>query len=1045
MNPDRWKKINELFVAASAEPAERRSAFLAAACGSDTALRDEVESLLSYDGHANGFLRSPDPIASHRLFSNSRIDTPAEEQRVGPYQLVSQLGSGGMGTVWLARRADAQFNKQVAIKLIKRGMDTKRILERFRVERQVLAGLEHPNIARMIDGGVTSDGRPYMVMEYVEGLSIDRYCDEKRLTIAARLDLFCRVCAAVQYAHQKLVVHRDLKPGNILVTPGGEVKLLDFGIAKVLAGGETGSSISITLEGPHPMTPRYASPEQVRGEPISTATDIYSLGAVLYELLTGRASCNPTDNSLRAIERAICEQPPSRPSEAVLQETSGDMASARSTDARRLRRLLIGDLDTIVLTALNKEPGRRYSSVEQFSGDISRHLAGLPVTARPDTLGYRTRKFIRRNPLPVALAATVFLLVLGAAIGFAILSRKLAGERNIAMSARAEATEKLQQSNQMSSFLKEILVSANPESVSRSDMMVREALDRAADRIGDSFVDRPEQEAWFRGILSRSYAGLGLYEKAEAHGRESLRLYESLSPARAQEVAQACEQLSSVLRKRGEYAQAAEYAKKSLALQVQLHGDKSPAVANSLMSLAGTLGTTAKPDEAESLMRQALHIYRSQPGTLSGEFASCLMGVAEIHARRGEIEEAMRLNNEAIEVSKKVYGEVHAFTAGALNYLAETQQMAGDLAAAEQSLTRSLEILTKIHDSDHGNVGYAHGQLATVQLSSGQYAKAEASMRASLDCLRKVLGEAHDDVLTTSVGLAEILRFRARENLPEAETLCRNAIPLLRREFGTDSEKVAHAMSKLRDILIDQGQFEEAETLAREVLKIEQKLSPSLLNFNRAYAHWGLGDVFFNAGRTDDARKSFEEALAIIRQLVGEAPDPDIAVVETRLADCNFELGRRENAEAQYRSAIARFEAIQSVSLPEAASARMGLIELTLRADNARESESSLRDILQKCQAAGEVHRRVLGRAESALGRCLMVLAKQDDAEKHLLSAYRHMTDSHGPSHWQTARVAARLADLYADLENNIEADRWKSAANQAYSGADTSGISSLK
>src|SRR5262245_28756322 len=354
--------------------------------------------------------------------------TPQVDVRVGPYRLIREIGRGGMGTVLLAVRSDDAFQKRVAIKVLRRGMDTDAIVGRFRHERQILASLEHPHIASLLDGGTTDDGLPYFVMEYVDGQLVTDYCDAKALDTTSRLELFRKICAAVQHAHQNLVIHRDIKPANVLVTSDGTPKLLDFGIAKLLNPDPGVQTLAATIAGSPLMTPEYASPEQVRGETVTTATDVYSLGVLLYELLTGRRPYDLPSRTPDEIQRVVCNSVPVRPSTVVTHAASSqstrdrpeiDSERTRPPDADRLRRRLAGDLDNIVLKALAKEPSRRYASVDQFSEDIHRHLTGLPVIARKDTLGYRTAKFIRRNRAGVAAAALVVLALVAGLIGTA--------------------------------------------------------------------------------------------------------------------------------------------------------------------------------------------------------------------------------------------------------------------------------------------------------------------------------------------------------------------------------------------------------------------------------------------------------------------------------------------------------------------------------------------------------------------------------------------------------------------------------------------------
>lgn len=394
MTPERWQRLKGLFTGALALPPDERASFLAGACANEEALRIEAEALLASHEKAGGF-----------------IEPPAAERprgRIGPYEIVRELGHGGMGTVVLAVRADDAYRREVAIKVIRRGMDTEDIVRRFRTERQILAGLADPNVAALLDGGTTADGLPYFVMEYVEGEPIDVFCDARRLGVTGRLELFRAVCSAVQYAHRNLVIHRDIKPGNILVTPAGVPKLLDFGLAKILDPSSQGAGATVTQL--RILTPAFASPEQVLGGTITTATDVYSLGVLLYVLLSGCRPYGSETTSAEELARAVCETEPPRPSAVAAREPSS--AAARGTSSERLRRSLAGDLDTIILKALRKEPERRYTSVEQLSEDLRRHLSGRPVSARSDSLWYRAGKFLGRHGLGTAAAAAVAVLLL---------------------------------------------------------------------------------------------------------------------------------------------------------------------------------------------------------------------------------------------------------------------------------------------------------------------------------------------------------------------------------------------------------------------------------------------------------------------------------------------------------------------------------------------------------------------------------------------------------------------------------------------------------
>ena len=421
MSGNNWDRIQEIFFEAADLPISERDAFLARACNGDAGLRSEVESLLRADAAGGSAIAAAIESEVSALLDD---DAPLVGTRMGPYRLLKEIGRGGMGSVYLGERDDEHYRKLVAIKVVKRGMDSTEVLARFRHERQILAGLEHPYIARLIDGGTTPDGRPFFVMEYVQGQPIDAYCREQGLNLESRLRLFLRVCEAVSYAHRALVVHRDLKPGNIFVAAEGIPKLLDFGVAKLLDPGND-PGLTATSAAMGPLTPEYASPEQIRGLPITTAADVYALGAILFELLTGSRAQRIATHSPSEIERVVCQTDTPRPS---------TVARAAGAPHR-----LDGDLDNIVLMAMRKEPERRYGSVNRFADDIVRYLDGRPVLARQDSVVYRARKFVRRNSLAVAATFLIFLSLLGGMVLAERQARRAESARRFAETQRQSA------------------------------------------------------------------------------------------------------------------------------------------------------------------------------------------------------------------------------------------------------------------------------------------------------------------------------------------------------------------------------------------------------------------------------------------------------------------------------------------------------------------------------------------------------------------------------------------------------------------------------
>ncbi len=534
-----------------------RGAFLDAACGAATDLRAELESLLSAYEQAGGFMEALDLERGAALLE-AAADVEPSRRRIGPYRLLRELGRGGMGVVYLAERAEGGFEQRAVIKLIKRGMDSDAILQRFLRERQILAGLEHVNVARLFDGGVTDDGQPYFAMEYIDGEPLTAYCEERALSVEQRLRLFEDGCRAVQHAHGKLVVHRDLKPSNMLVTSEGELKLLDFGIAKLL--GEEDDATALTQAGMRVLTLDYAAPEQVRGEPVTTAADVYALGVVLYELLTGRRPYDAERRSRVDVARAVCEVEPRPPSLAVASQP-------------RLAKRLRGNLDTIVLKALAKEPSRRYASAEALAEDVRRHRAGHPVQARRETMAYVSAKFVRRHRVSVAAASVATLFLLLGLVGTTWQAAVASEERD---RARLEA----ERAETVKEFLVGLFKASDPVESKGETITARELLDRGTDRIENELAGHDALQAeLFETVAHISYS-IGLYDRVRTLGERSVEHTRRAYGADHPQVAEALHTLGWMLHGSGNYPAAEDVARQSLAQRRRLLPPDSPELAD---------------------------------------------------------------------------------------------------------------------------------------------------------------------------------------------------------------------------------------------------------------------------------------------------------------------------------------------------------------------------------------------------------------------------------------------------------------------------------
>ena len=737
-----WMRVEELFHGALERPESERTAWLNAQ-NSTGPIRSEVDSLLyswrrSQNLEADGADGQPDcqpgPITGV---------LPAE--RFGPYQAERLIGRGGMGAVYLARRADGQFEHAVAVKVIATHLGGDEFVARFHTERQLLASLNHPHITRLLDGGVLAGGDPYLVMEYVEGEPLDGYCDSRKLTVEVRLRLFLQVCEAVEYAHRNLIVHRDLKPGNILVTADGQVKLLDFGTAALAA-----PSSAVTPTRSRMVTPRYASPERLRGERANTANDVFSLGVILYELLTGAWPYGDPDSMIGELKRAMGDAVPSAPAAVVTAEA----AELRGLPLVRLQHAVEGDLSSIVLKALDSDPARRFGSVQQLSEDVERFLERRPIQARPQTTWYRTEKFLRRHWVPVAAAALVVLAVVVAAI--------------VSFRQTAVAREEARRSDAVSAFLGEMLSSAAPQTFDPDKFTVTQLLDQAAARLEGRFPDDPRTEAMVRENLAKSYAATFQYEKSKTQLTRVLAIYrllgdesgimralkttadyESNAGHKDTSVALYRETLVHLNRLNAkDYPETIAYVKRSLAQDLQwlnrdleevkrlndeviALGRSNPdvsriEVANAL-TMKGDL-SQAGSAERERLYRQALEVGRQEaPGGLWE--GNPLIGLASLYAGREDFKAAREFAQRRYELFLKYHGSRRATTAAAEILWARYRAAAGEVQEGLALVQEAVPIAKKGFPSDSLRLWSALRDAAIVCNLARRFAEAEVYAR----------------------------------------------------------------------------------------------------------------------------------------------------------------------------------------------------------------------------------------------------------------------------------------------------------------------------
>ncbi len=942
------RSADEIFFQSLDLSGPQRQEFVSRACGSDDVLRAEVESLLNAHRRAGDFLRTP---AVPRSSASDPCDTLARAasaeawlgRLIGSYRVASVLGTGGMGTVLLAERADEQFQKQVAIKVIRAGMATEDALRRFRIERQVLAQLDHPNIARLIDGGATDDGLPYLVMERVEGIAIDRFCEQRRLSVTERLHLFRKVCAAVQYAHQHLVVHRDLKPGNILITPDGEPRLLDFGIAKVLDHATAESGPNATVPALRLLTPRYASPEQLCGEAVTTASDIYSLGVILYELLTGLRPFATETDSAHDMERLVRAQEPTRPSTAVRRSTQssadGRVAAPRTiapavglpeADTRRLSRRLAGDLDNIVLMALRREPPRRYASVAQLSEDIRRHLEGLPVAARAATLRYRVTTFARRHAVAVTAATSLFLGLLAASIVSTLLYVRADAARLTAQRAESEAEAQRSIAEQINNFLQQILAAPDPAQAG-PNVMVRTLLDTADQRIRESDLPRaqPAIEAAIRATLGNTYRALGLLAEAEPHLARALEIRRAAIAANtthALGLAASVHDLALLRQAQAQYDAAEALYREALALRSAISANGTPLLADIRSNFASLFSTRGEFDAAERMFRDALEEYQRIYREDHPRVASGLDNLGTLLHRRGEHGAAEPLLRHALEIRKAALGEENYDVMRSLSSLALVTRDRGDNAAAEALFAEAVRVARKVAGDDHPALATTLNNLAVFHQHSGSPAAAEAPIREALAIRRRRLGHDHPEVAATLNSLAALLK--ARGAFDEARDLYREAIGIYRSAFSADHPETVTVVNNLAALHYAQGDLADAERLFREVLEARRRVLPDD-HPNLAISQNNLAVVLLDLRDYAQATTLLREAISLQRRKLPPG-NPHLASSLVNLGAALFDQHEYQQAELVLREGLEIRERQLATDHPLTGTTRV-LLGLTLQ------------------------------------------------------------------------------------------------------------------
>jgi tetratricopeptide (TPR) repeat protein len=964
-------KAEAIFHAARALSREEHEEYLRRACGSDEALRAEIDELLQADAEAGPFM---DPNAGGPTGSGSQ---PSE--LIGRYKLLQRLGEGGFGEVWMAEQSEP-VRRRVALKVMKLGMDTRRLIARFEAERQALALMDHPHIARVLDAGATAQGRPYFVMELVRGVAITEYCDRENLAIEARLELFRDVCLAVQHAHQKGIIHRDLKPSNVLVTVAdgrATPKVIDFGIAKATQGALTDKTLFTELR-QLIGTPAYMSPEQAEmsGVDIDTRTDVYSLGVLLYELLTGTTPLSTQEllaAGLAEIHRIIREVEPTKPSTKLsTSEALPSIAAHRHTEPKRLGALVRGDLDWIVMRCLEKDRGRRYATASALAEDVRRHLAGEAVEAAPPSRAYRARKFVRRHRTGVSAALLVGLvLVLGiAGTTFGLL-------RATDQAARAE--RELDRAREVKRFLSDMLGSVDPDVAQGQDStLLRGMLDDAAVRIAAGTVEDIGIEADLRDTIGSTYLALGRHDLAAPH----------------------------LLR--------------ALEIRREVLGEDDPATLDSLGNAGQLLLAQGRFTEAEATQREAVDRSRRALGDLHPTTLRALNDLAVALLRLERLHEAENVLVESLAGRRRQLGARHSATLLSMNNLAAVWRGQGRWAESESLMREILDIQREVSGEDHPNTITTLHNLGRILLDEGRYEESESCLRDALDRSRRVLGPQHAATLTCSTTLGRLLTVQNR--LGEAEPLVRESLELARRVLGNDHPSTLNAMSILGGVLVARRGFSEAERLLRESLEGHLRVigagHPDTLGVLN-----NLAALYADLGRLDEAEAAYREMLAIARRVM--APDdPRVLTLLRNLGSNLRKQGRPAEAEPFSREALdVRRRRLGSHS-PDTLSSvnEMALVLHALgRLD---EAEPLYREALEARRIVlGDEHPRTL---ESMANMGFLLHGRGDyaAAERWARDAYERQRVVLGDAHPDTLNSMSNLAYTVGEQGRSAEAER---------------------